>query len=46
MTRGTTLEGVEYLVVTKVFCSIALMGRELREIPGLVWEWLAGTGAF
>ena len=21
------------------------MGREQREIPGLVWEWLAGTGS-
>ena len=20
------------------------LGREQREIPGLVWEWLAGTG--
>ena len=25
MTRVTTWEGVEYLVVTKVFCSIALI---------------------
>ena len=21
------------------------MGKEQREIPGLVWEWLAGTGS-
>ena len=44
MTRKTTLEGVEYLVVTKVQIRIALIPREV-ELDGLLVRHyiMAGT---
>ena len=36
MTRVTTWEGVEYLVVTKVFCNIALIFKYWSDYDGAI----------